>query len=245
MDTILNQAQMLQRFPRPKIVGLSDRKKAYNRIADNIGTYESEMKNGSLTPQSQKTVLGAISEDCGVWLLEDKGKHRQQYNYVGSLRKMVDKILENQNKPFCKSAKLWYAQRWAWNKAVAYQTKSFCQEPFEFYEAVQKWIKLMYHSRQGAWYLLTNHLKTANQVDVGLEEGTMNPRLILGVPSTSINVPFAMYQRMADLIRRAHPTMFDEAIEFMEGSTMWQRIEFDPYFKAISAHIRAEVSGPG
>lgn len=243
MDKILPQAEMLRRWPKPKITIGSDRKKSYVTVADKVGEYETHLKKGTLTLVNQKSILKDISEKCSTFLTEDKGQHMQQGQYLRQLKKMADKILE-QDETFCTKSHKWRVQKWAWDKAVAIAKSRFCHEPFEFYEAVQKWITVMHCSRNGAWYILTNHLKTSKQVDVGLAEGGMDPKVILGVPSASINIPHRTYLKMADMIRRAHQTMFDEAIGYIERTTQWQYVQPLAYFQAVSRQLKADVHGP-
>lgn len=243
MDVILNQREMLARFPRPKITTFSDRKSKYNEIVDYIGIYEKLLKNNTLTPTKQTQILTAISEGCSFWLTEDKGQHVQQGRYLYKLKQMTDNILK-QPKTFCRATDKWYAMPFAWEKAFTAAKRMFSEEPFEFYVAVQKWIHQMFHSRNGAWYILTNFLSCTQHVNVQLQEGTMDPTLILGKPSTSINIPSHMYAQMAEAIRRAHQTMFDPAIDFMERNTQWQHVETKDYFRALNKHVTAKVSGP-
>lgn len=244
MPEILSKTTMLIQFPKPKLA-TSKRKQSYNRIVDNAGKYEQKLRDGSLTVQTQETILGAISTDCSFWLTEDKGKHPIQGKYLSELRKSAEAILaQNKNSLATKSSEDWYQHKWAWNRAVAFATKNFSQEAFEFYVAVQKWVDKMHHNRNGAWYILTNYLKTQGNVDVGLAEGAMNAQQVLGTPSTTINISGGMYKQMAAQLRRAHATMFDPAVKYMEKTTQWQHIDADPYFKAASRHVAAGVVGP-
>lgn len=244
MMKMLSYTTMMIQFPRPKLA-LSSRKQSYNRIADNVLLYEQQLKNNTLTVKSQDIILTNISKDCHSWLLEDKGEHLIQGKYISTLQKIADSIIDqNKNSLVTKSNKVWFQHKWAWDRAVIASKKQYSHEPFEFYVAVQKWINQMYVNRNGAWYILTNFLKTQQNVDVGLDEGGMEASSILGTPSTTINIPGSTYQNMVFQLRRAHKTMFDPAIEYMEGSTQWQHVQGIDYFKAVSRHIFADVQGP-
>ena len=78
---------------------------------------------------------------------------------------------------------------------------------------------------------------------VGLEEGNLDVVGVLGVPSSTVNVPHHMFESMQKQVRRASPRMFDPCIGVLEGSSMFQHVDTE-FFQALSCHITAEVTGP-
>ena len=261
--TIETREWMEGRWGRPSGIILKEKTKAYVTILEAIEVYEATLNDGTLTLDTQESLLNEIYQACGTWITEDKGKSKEQYNYFTTLRSNVDKLLDNQyniRRRWNVRLSQWYKHPWAWKKIVAAARAQSCLETFQFYEAVQKWASEV-GSRQGALYIMNVFfVVNGNPPNVIVEPSVVDPATILGRPDTSINISSeTLISMLGDdgtntrdglpvvgTIRRADITAFNPAIRAVESliannaAALFGR---EPILKALTAHVSADVSG--
>lgn len=243
-------AQLIRAVPLYKVVGIgklkSERKAAYNSLASSVAEYERMMRGKTLTTSIQNRILGSISQNASTWLIEDMGQHKAHGNAIGDVQKAANAILEKKENACSSSNAAWYQWRWAWNQAVEAAAKNFSHEGFQLYDAVQKWIHQMHCNRAGAWYILMNYIRCDDldtEPDVGMNEGGLDPAVVLGKPYATVNISSHKYQQMQMGVRRAHSTMFDPAIKETE-QTQFQNVSNKSFTAALGRQVAAGVKGP-
>ena len=277
MDRIPTKAEMIARWPRPRVTVLQPKAQAYQQLVDKLGEYEDLCSNRTLTAENQVSVLTDIYTASRQWVVANKGPEGEQGECIEGIRNCADRVIQraqeerdsrNLLESFCHKAAKWYAHPWAWNLCYDIVAPKFAQEPYQLYEAIQRWQDEPLHgSRQGAQYIMSKFVTLVDErlAAVIVELSDVDPATILGKPIAAANISYPILAEITGTtgsgevededyeppvtgtIRRADPGMFYKVIGYLEHnpqSTMFLEPRRDPFIKLIDNHIFADVIGP-